>query len=96
MQGNIAAEKKQVEFEGRIEAIESLPKINGTIQQFAIIGHCSNLRKHITLVQAATYGRACSKLCRELGFVMGSIPDPRFGRVKTYPLEVLEQVIGKE
>jgi len=94
-QSQVDQQKINKEIEQRIKAIEDKPQVNAPLQQFAIIGHCSNIGKHISLKQAASYGRSCSKMCREMGFIMGSIPDPRFGKVKTYPLEVLEQIIGQ-
>jgi hypothetical protein len=35
-------------------------------------------------------------LCRELGIEMGSTEDELFGMVNTYPLEVLNEVLGDE
>jgi hypothetical protein len=40
--------------------------------------------------KAAKYGRMASRYCREHGFEIGQISDPRFGLVNTYPREVLE------
>lgn len=85
--------KKQKELEARIEVIESKPEINGTIQHFSILGYCRNINKQISLNEAKIYGQKCSRLCSEMGFQTGKIPDPRFGSVKTYPLSVLEEII---
>jgi len=77
----------------RLTALENKPQINAPIQQFSIMGHCNNVNKQISLSDASSYGRACSKMCRELGFVTGKVNDPRFGSVKTYPLDVLSEII---
>ena len=93
LQSNIENEKKQLELENRIKAIEETPQINAPIQHFSILGHCNNIGKQINLTDAAQYGRKCTKLCRELGLTTGIVPDPRYGKVKTYPIDVLEQII---
>lgn len=85
--------EKQKQLEKRIEVIESKPEINGEIQHFSIMGYCRNIGKQISLEEAKTYGQKCSRMCTELGFQTGKVPDPRFGTVKTYPLSVLESVI---
>jgi AAA+ ATPase superfamily predicted ATPase len=53
------------------------------------------INKELPLKVAADYGRQCTKLCKDLGLDTGNVPDPRFGRVKTYPLNVLEEIIGE-
>lgn len=87
-------ERKQLALENRIEAIEKRPEVNGEIQHFSIMGHCRNIGKQISLEEAKTYGQKCSRLCTQMGFQTGKIPDPRFGTVKTYPLTVLQEIIG--
>ena len=34
------------------------------------------------------------KIVNQLGFAIGMVPDPRFGTVNTYPLDVLKEIIG--
>jgi phage anti-repressor protein len=87
-------ERKQLALENRIEAIEKRPEMNGEIQHFSIMGHCRNIGKQISLEEAKTYGQRCSRMCTQMGFQTGKIPDPRFGTVKTYPLTVLQDIIG--
>ena len=94
LQSNIENEKKQLELERRIKAIEETPQINAPIQHYSILGHCNNISKQISLTDAALLGKKCSKLCNELGFATGLVPDPRYGKVKTYPLDVLEEFIN--
>jgi len=87
-------ERKQLALENRIDAIEKRPEMNGEIQHFSIMGHCRNIGKQISLEEAKTYGQKCSRMCTQMGFQTGKIPDPRFGTVKTYPLTVLQEIIG--
>jgi phage anti-repressor protein len=82
-------------LDNRITAIENQPQINAPVRHFSILGHCNNINKELPLKVAADYGRQCTKLCKDLGLDTGNVPDPRFGRVKTYPLNVLEEIIGE-
>jgi phage anti-repressor protein len=86
-------ERKQLSIETRLNAIEAKPEINGELQHFSIMGFCRNIKKQISLTEAKNYGVKCSRLCTQLGFQTGKVPDPRFGTVKTYPLKVLEEII---
>ena len=87
-------ERKQLALESRVEAIESRPEVNGDIQHFSIMGYCRNVNKQVSLNEAKVLGQKCSRLCSQMGFQTGKVPDPRFGTVKTYPLIVLEEIIG--
>jgi len=86
-------ERKQLALENRIEQIENRPQINAPIEHFSIMGYCHNIGKQIGLNQAKEYGIKARSMCNQLGLVIGKIPDPRFGSVNTYPLDVLEQII---
>lgn len=88
-------EQNQNQLEQRITEIENKPQINAPVEHFSILGYCHNIGLQIDLNKAKSFGQKCAKLCNGLGFTMGKIPDPRFGSVKTYPLDVLEQIIGK-
>lgn len=73
--------------------LENKPQINAPIQHFSILGYCHNIGKQIGLKEAKEYGSKAKRICNEHGFVIGKIPDPRFGSVNTYPLDVLKQAI---
>lgn len=62
---------------------------------FSVVGYASLHGHKVDLKLAGAIGRKCSRMCRDLGYVMGSIPDPRFGKVKTYPSEVLKIVFSE-
>lgn len=57
---------------------------------FTAAGYASLIGRKIDLPMAAAIGRIASKICKDNGFPTGTIPDPRFGMVKTYPIEALE------
>ena len=45
-------------------------------------------------IKNPTGGRKATSLCKERGIETDSIPDPRFGVVKTYPSTVLDEVFN--
>jgi anti-repressor protein len=77
--------REQAKLEYRLDSIETAQ------DYFTILGWW-----HLTFsdpldnTKAAKYGRMASRYCREHGFEIGQISDPRFGLVNTYPREVLE------
>jgi hypothetical protein len=59
---------------------------------FAVTGYAAFIKRNIDLATAKKLGTKAASMCKSMGYVTGQIPDPRFGRVKTYPREVLETV----
>lgn len=64
-------------------------------EYFTIVGYASLNHIEVGLKLASSLGRKASVLCRERGFETEDMPDPRFGRVKTYPYAVLEEVFNR-
>jgi phage anti-repressor protein len=62
---------------------------------FTIVGYSTLVGKPVTLEIAKILGKKASVICNSLGVPMGDCPDPRFGRVRTYPRRVLERVFGE-
>lgn len=84
---------RQNEIESRVEKLETKTIGSGELQHFSILAFCNNIHKQISLNEAKEFGQKCSRMCTQMGFQTGKIPDPRFGTVKTYPLSVLESII---
>lgn len=63
-------------------------------EEFTIAGYATLKGMHVNLTYAAKLGRAAMNLCKQKNVETGSIPDPRFGKVRTYPTYVLEQVFN--
>jgi anti-repressor protein len=78
-------------IEHKIKTIEA-KSITHAVDYFAIMGYASLKAKPVDVKVAAELGRKAANMCKSLGYVMGELPDPRFGRVKTYPVDVLESV----
>jgi hypothetical protein len=85
-----AMENKINEQEQEVKLLKA--KITTDPEFFTIMGYASLIGQRINLENAKSIGKMASTICKEEGIETGSMPDPRFGRVKTYPIEVLEDV----
>ena len=83
-------ETEQKEIKEKVALIEA----QQTTHQnwFTIAGYGTLHRVQVGLKLAASLGRKACNLCKQLGIEPEEIPDPRFGKVKTYPEEVLKEV----
>lgn len=59
---------------------------------FAVSGFAALKKIKIDRVTALKIAKKASALCKELGYIMGSVPDSRYGAVKTYPIDALEMI----
>lgn len=88
-------EKEQLEQ--RLQLLELKEKqdnmllTQGDAQFFSILGYAATRKKRINISEAKGIGKIASRICNENGVSMGMVPDPRYGQVKTYPREVLDQ-----
>lgn len=85
-----AQEKRISEIDDRVKVIEA--KQTTHQDWFTIAGYGTLLKIQVGIKLAASLGRKACNLCRQLGIEPEEIPDPRFGKVKTYPENVLKQV----
>ena len=93
--------KQLREQEQRVSIIESDVRElkadrNTRSDYFTIVGYAVLNDIKIGLKQAANLGRKASRICNDNGYEMESIPDPRFGRVRMYPISVLDEVFEIE
>lgn len=63
-------------------------------ETFTIAGYATLQKMRMPLNLASNLGRKASKLCKDLGITPDEIPDPRFGIVKSYPVEILDEVFN--
>lgn len=61
---------------------------------FTIAGYCRYIGTTVNLTTAASLGRKASALCKKRQLPTDSTVDPRFGSVKMYPSEVLQEVFS--
>lgn len=85
-----AQEKRLSEVEDRVKVIEA--KTTTRPNYFTIVGYATLHKIQCGLSLACRLGRKASALCKNRGIKLEEIPDPRFGKVKTYPEEVLKEV----
>jgi len=79
-------EEKVSTLEQRVE------DTNGLVDYFTIIGYMSYRKLgRCGNKEAQRYGKEVSKLCREMGYKTSKVQDARYGTVKTYPREVLDE-----
>lgn len=83
-------ERRMKVVEDRVDMIEA--KIQNDVQFCSIMGYANLKGVTVNLRQAVKYGKGATKLCKDLGVQMGVVHDPRFGKVNTYPKEVLDEV----
>lgn len=85
--------------DARIENVENQVKMlvaqtKTRSEYYTIVGYASLHGIEMGLKLAASMGKKCSAVCKMRNYPMEEIPDPRFGRVKTYPYHVLEEVFN--
>ena len=69
-------------------------KFNNEIDRYTVIGYCSAHNIPMTRKEAAIIGGTCSRMCKKRNIFVESIADPRFGKVNTYPSELIAEVIN--
>jgi phage anti-repressor protein len=85
-------ERKQLENENRLKQIEA--KIETSQNDFySMAGYCSLRGLKVDTSKANMLGRKATKLSTEYGYEIGHVSDPRYGKVNTYHLDILSQVI---
>ena len=73
----------------KFEANLMRQKLNNEIERYTVIGYCSLHKIDITRKEAAIIGGACARMCKKENIATESIADPRFGKVNTYPSEII-------
>ena len=68
-------------------------KLNNEIDRYTVIGYCSAHNIPMTRKEAAIIGSTCSRMCKKRNIPLESIADPRFGKVNTYPSELIAEAI---
>lgn len=83
-------EKRLGQVENKVLEIDARTKVRP--DYFTIVGYATLKKIKCGLQLASSLGKKATSLCKSKGYQMEEIPDPRFGRVKTYPLSVLQEV----
>lgn len=67
-------------------------KIEVADNYFTVMAHAKNSEIRIPDKVAAKFGREASKICRQRNIVTGTYPHAAYGSLKTYPVEILDEV----
>jgi len=85
----VAQEQRLNAVEEKVKQIEA-KAITSPTDYFTIAGYSSLRGIKIDAPGAARLGKKASSICNANGYLMGKVSDPRFGTVKTYPVEALD------
>ena len=77
------------------EIQERLENMDGNTGYQTILAWCRTNDVKLSLKDSNRLGRKCSSYCKKAEITMGSIPDERWGSVKSYPMEVIDEVFRK-
>ena len=83
-------EKRIASVEDKVLQIDARTKTAS--DYFTIVGYATLNGISCGLKLASNLGRKASVLCKNRGLKTESLPDPRFGLVKTYPIQILKEV----
>jgi phage regulator Rha-like protein len=86
-------DKRIANVESKLHVLEA--KTATRPDYFTIVGYGTLHHLAVNLKQAASLGRKASELCKARGIETDRIPDPRFGEVKMYPANVLNEVFNQ-
>lgn len=85
-------EENQKSIEEKVSIIEA--KTKTTPDYFTVVGYATLHEIDVNVKIASSLGRKAAMLCKKRGIPTEEIPDPRFGRVKTYLEAVLDEVFN--
>jgi len=91
LQGMIETKKDVQELKDKVKIIEAKQETSPT-NYYAVSGYASLRKINVDKNTAQKVGKAAAGICKDLGYVMGSVPDAKYGSVKTYPIDVLDSV----
>jgi phage anti-repressor protein len=93
-QWQVEQERKQNELESKVEAHDAQLKVLTEGENyFTIVGYCNIAGVRITTQEASRYGKKATAICRANGYVIGTAPHPVYGRINTYPRDILEEIL---
>lgn len=90
VQNMVDQERKVSQLDNRLTQLEA--KTATRPEYMTIMGYAILTHVQVSLTTAAAIGRKASKICKEKGYTIDKIKDPRFGLVGSYPESVLEEV----
>ena len=86
-------EENQKSIEEKVAVIEA--KTQTRPNYFTVVGYATLHEIDVSIKVASSVGKKAASLCKKRGIPTEEIPDPRFGRVKTYPESILKEVFDQ-
>ena len=86
-------EENQRIIEEKVAVIDA--KTQTSPNYFTVVGYATLNGIDVSIKLASSIGRKAASLCKKRGIPTEKIPDPRFGRVKTYPESILKEVFDQ-
>ncbi|WP_303182313.1 Rha family transcriptional regulator [uncultured Butyricimonas sp.] len=86
-------EENQKSIEEKVAIIEA--KTQTRPNYFTVVGYATLNEIDVTIRLASSLGKKAASLCKKRGIPTEEIPDPRFGKVKTYPESILKEVFDQ-
>ncbi len=87
--------QKMVEQERRLSVVENkLHLLDSATGYRTVTAHCKMVGIKLPVSDAKAIGVKATKICKERNLKMGVVSDERFGTVKSYPIEVLEELLS--
>lgn len=90
----VQQEQRLFIVENKINSIEAKITTSPT-DYFAVAGYAKLNKIKVDSGTANKLGRWAASICKDLGYVIGKIPDAKYGSVNTYPAEVLVMVFDE-
>lgn len=86
---------KQREQDRRLSLVENkVILLDSATGYRTITAHCKMIDLKIPSSEARVIGKKATQLCKDRNLKMGTVSDERYGTVKSYPIEVLEELIS--
>ena len=88
---------RQIEMENSIKRVEEqVNQITPSPGFYTVLAYARRKKIRIDNQRAQKIGVKASKLCRERNITPGYVPDARFGEVRAYPEEILDEAVYGE
>ena len=89
----IAHETRLTDHDARLARLEATQG-NGT-GYMSLLAYCRLHGWHKSLSELQVLGQTLTKRAKELGLTLGKVPDERYGRINSYPIELLNETFSQ-
>jgi len=87
-----AQQKFMIAVLDRLDTMGSQPKIAAPIEdRYTLVGYTSLNNLKINRSGLAAHGRYLKQITKERGLTVTAVPDERWGKVNSYPVEILDE-----